>query len=76
MNLRKCIRLVLLSCFICSMTGYLYSQSTALEFTVHAGQYERINTPLTLDITAYFSKTHTEIALFETTGGQNEWVPS
>lgn len=61
---------------MCSMPGDMYPQSTILEFTVHAGQYERVNTPLTLDVTEYISQTHTEIALFETTNGKNEWAPS
>lgn len=76
MIFRPCFQFLLALCIIFSIPGEILSQRTVLKFTVHAGQHDRINTPLTLDVSEYMSKAHPEIALYETTNGKNEWVPS
>ncbi|MBD3276266.1 MAG: hypothetical protein GF372_13195 [Candidatus Marinimicrobia bacterium] len=76
MTLRICIQLLLCAVFFFSQAGGLHSESTVLEITVRAGEHERINTPVSLNIIGAISANVSGLELYETTAGANRVVPS
>lgn len=70
-------KILILSCLILIVNFTLNAQKTELlKFSVEAGNYQRINTPVSLDLSNYIVNDSVSLQLFEIVKGKEAEVPS